>query len=233
MVAVIPAFGRYNLLRQTIKRLPIQSVVIGHESRVEQICKETGAYFVPYPNTRLGEKWNAGFTAARQLKPDSVLFIGSSDWVSDNWIDECSKHLDEYDMIGKLGCHLLDISYPHYGMRLVNWHGYIDPRRKNETIGIGRVISSRVLDKMNWKPFDHTKDNSMDWQMYQQVLKHRGKIKIMGDEIHSMALSTNLWPNKHQFQEHWKKRIPNSEPILKYKPFLETWFKDSLTLRLK
>jgi hypothetical protein len=233
MVAVIPAFGRYTLLKQTISRLPIQSVVIGHESAVEQICEETGALFVYHPNTTLGEKWNAGFLIAKHLKPDSVLFIGSSDWVSSNWVDECSKYLGEYDMIGKLGCYLLDISHPQYAYRLINWHGYGKGRRENEPIGIGRVISSRVLDQMGWKPFDSTKDNSMDWQMYEKVLKYGGKIKLMGDEVHSMALSTNLWPNKHQFQDHWKNRIPHSEIIPDYKKFLNEWFPDALTLRLK
>jgi hypothetical protein len=230
MIAVIPAFNRFSLLRQTIKRLKIQSIVIGHQPEVEQICEETGSIFVYHSNDYLGAKWNAGFKVAKSIGDDSVLFLGSSDWLCDNWIDVCSQYLEDFDMIGKPDCHLLDIN-TKTGMRLVHWPGYLKGPRSQEPIGIGRVISARILDKFKWTPFDSHMNNSMDWQMYQRVLRNRGKIKLLTTDIHSMAISTNLWPNKHQFKEHWNNQL-RSKKMYDVKGFLKQWFPDALTLKL-
>lgn len=234
-VAVIPCFGRFQLLEKTVERLynvnGISKVVlIGHEYKTKQIADRTGSHYVDHANLPLGRKWNAGFLAAKSFNPDAVLFVGSSDWISKDWMQTALKYLPEYDMIGKLGCHLLDVN-TEKGKRLVEWTGYGKGVRESEPIGIGRVISARVLNKINWKPFEDHKDNSMDWFMYERVLNQSGKIKIMNEPVYSMAISTNLWHNKHMFEEHWKNKLPskkyNAEDM---RQFLETNFKEALTL---
>lgn len=228
VIAVVPCFGRFPLLRLSVERLikknRVKVLLVGHEPEVEKIAKETNSYFLHYPNTKLGEKWNAGFQYARQFKPDAVLFVGSSDWLSDNWVDVSVNQLGNYDMVGTLGCHLLDIRYPNK-KRLVYWPGYGEGERENEPIGIGRLISARALDKMDWQPFDSHKDNSMDWQMWQKVLRH-GKVKIMDDnQIKSMAISTNKWPNKHRFEEHWVGPLKSIR--MEPEPFISKYFPES------
>jgi hypothetical protein len=112
-------------------------------------------------------------------------------------------------MVGTLGCYLLDIKYPNR-KRLLYWPGYGEGPRKDEPIGIGRLISANALNRMDWTPFDSDKDNSMDWQMWQKVLLN-GKVKVIeGDQIKSMALSTNKWENKHSFEQHWR---ATTEPL--------------------
>jgi len=49
--------------------------------------------------------------------------------------------------------------------------------------------------------------------MYDAVLKHSGKVKIMTEDVYAMAISTDHWPNKHNFQEHWKNRLPSKRII--------------------
>ncbi len=213
-VAVIPCFGRFPLVEVNVKRLyevnKIHKVIlIGHEPNIKKIADQTGSIFVNHKNNPLGRKWNAGFEEARKLNPDAILFVGSSDLISSNWLPTASKYLNDYDLIGTLGCHLLDIHTVN-GRRLVHWPGYGHGVRAEEPIGIGRVISSRVLDKINWKPFDDTRDNSMDWFMYDAVLKHSGKVKIMTEDVYAMAISTNAWSNKHQFESHWGGMLPST-----------------------
>lgn len=234
-VAVIPCLGRYQLLEKTVERLYnvngiTKVILVGHEPMIKKIADQSGSIFVNHRNEPLGRKWNAGFETAKLLSPDAVLFVGSSDWISEDWMPEALKYLPDYDLIGRLDCYLLDI-HTLNGKRLVHWPGYGHGVRAEEPIGIGRVISARVLDKINWRPFDDTRDNSMDWFMYDAVLKHSGKVKIMDNNTKSMAISTNLWPNKHMFQEHWKNRLP-SEKILnpELEKFLEKNFREALTL---
>lgn len=215
VVAVIPCFGRFPLLRVTVDRLykvngVHKVVLVGHEHNVIEIAKQTGSKFVHHENKPLGRKWNAGFKAAKELNPDAVLFVGSSDWISANWLPKSLKYLNEYEMIGRLDCHLLDID-TNTGKRLVYWPGYGKGLREEEPIGIGRVISARILDKIGWEPFDPLKDNSMDWQMWHAVLQNGGKVKLMNDDTKSLSISTNKWENKHNFSEHWNGKLPSQK----------------------
>lgn len=229
-VAVIPCFGRFKLLEKTVDRLYkvnkiTKVILVGHEPQVRRIADLSNSIFVNHKNSPLGRKWNAGFQAAKIYGSDAVLFVGSSDWISENWLSEALKHLPEYDLIGRLDCYLLDIN-THTGKRLVHWPGYGHGVRSEEPIGIGRVISARVLNKIDWRPFDDTRDNSMDWFMYDAVLKHSGKVKLMDNDTFSMAISTNAWPNKHKFEEHWNNRLP-SKRIAEVNEFIRSNFPEA------
>jgi hypothetical protein len=193
VAAIIPVKGRLPLLKHTITRLKQKNgvnhvICVGSEDERE-VCEQAGAIFIIHENYPLGKKWNAGFMKAKELKPDVCLFVGSSDWISDNWIEYCSKYMSSYDMVGKPDFKLLD-----YGkqFRMCDWKGYTDPRRKGEPIGIGRMISSRILDLMNWQPMNPNLDSSLDYSMWQKVLQVGGRVKLLEtDEIHSLSLSTD------------------------------------------
>jgi len=211
IVAVMPVHGRLPLLQQTIRRLydknGVYKVICVGSDVEKRLCEKEGAEFILHENKPLGKKWNAGFQAAKKYNPDGCLFVGSSDWVSDNWISYCSSYLSEYDMIGKPDFYLLD-----YGntIRCCHWAGYTDTRRANEPIGIGRILSARILDKMSWCPMQDKLDSSLDWSMFQKVLSMNGKVKmITNDEIKSLSLSTNKWENKHKFEDHYRGKLPS------------------------
>jgi hypothetical protein len=207
IVAAIPVLGRHPLLKYTIKRLltkcGVSEVVCVGEEEDRSTCEEYGAKFTHQANYPLGAKWNRAFQEAKSLDPDAILFVGSSDWISDDWCKTLYPYLEDHYMVGKLGCHLLDIGQSY---RLLYWPGYrygsrrFDPRRNDEPIGIGRLLSREFLKKIDYKPFDDHQDNSLDWEMY---LKSKDKTKIATDDVHSMAISTNLWDNKHKFNDHW------------------------------
>lgn len=241
IVAVIPVLGRLPLLKHTITRLLKKcsvDVVIcigGPEER--HTCQQAGAIYFEYKNHPLGDKWNFGFQKARECNPFAVLFVGSSDWVTDNWVETCRPYLRDNGMVGKAGCHFLDIRRKSE-RRLVHWAGYstggrlMDDRikRKDEPIGGGRMIASRVLDKINWTPFESKKDNSLDWHMYNKTLEVGEKVKIIDDEnIHIMGISTDAWQNKHQFEEHWRNHMP-SQKIHNADEFLTKHFPEALNI---
>lgn len=238
IIAVIPCFGRFSLLRFNVNRLYsvngiYKVILVGHEQEVQKIADETNSIFVHQENKPLGLKWQVGFKEAKKLNPHAVLFVGSSDLISKDWLKESYKYLKDFDMVGKLGCHFMDIN-TQSGKRLVFWPGYKVGVRSKETIGIGRLISARILDKMNWEPFDVNKNYSMDGQMQAQVLRHEGKIKIMEDDVQAISISTNLWTNLHQFEQHWNNLLP-SEKIIgeQMTNFLETYFPDIKNLNIQ
>ena len=212
-VAVIPVKGRLPLLKYTIRRLLHKNnchavICVGDSFEEKELCESEGAIFVEHENSPLGKKWNAGFLKAKELEPDAVLFVGSSDWVSDNWLSYCSKFINAgIDMVGKPDFYLLDISDV---LRFCHWKGYTDKRRKDEPIGIGRVLSAKILDKMNWKPIADDLENSIDFSMYNRILALGGKVaNIKTDEIKSLSISTDKWPNKHKFNDHYSNKLPS------------------------
>lgn len=213
IVAVIPVHGRLPLLKLTIKRLyernkVMKVICIGSEAE-RATCEAVGAEFIVHDNNPLGKKWNAGFMAAKKYSPDGCLFVGSSDWISDNWLDYISIYMRDYDLVGKPDFNLLD--YGHI-KRACHWAGYNDFRRANEPIGIGRVLSRRILDAIGWKPMDDKLESSLDWSMYNKIIQSGGKIKLLNTtQIQSLSLSTHSWINKHKFEDHWKGKMPSKK----------------------
>jgi hypothetical protein len=209
IIAVIPVFGRRELLKHTIERLYKKNgiykvICVGHDALDQSVCLNADAEWIHHKNKPLGAKWNAGFQAAEKYNPDGCLFVGSSDWVSDNWLSEMTPHLKYFDLIGTPGCHFLHIDED---LKLCFWPGY-KGRREGESIGIGRLISSKLLRKIQWKPFNSMLDNSLDFSMIENCTKVSGKIHLVDSQkIMSVSISTGRWSNKHNFLDHYEGRL--------------------------
>ncbi len=214
IVVPIPVHGRLLLLAITIRRLyevnGVHKVVcVGDDPKARRICEDLGAEWVECDNRKLGRKWNAGFKACQKYDPDGVLFAGSSDWISENYLPDAIPYLDKYAMIGKLGCHFADVASS--GIRVVRWDGYGEGQRAKEPIGIGRLLSKSILDKIGWKPFEDHLNSSLDWSMYCKVVNNDGRIGLFeSDEYRFLSISTDKWPNKHIFEDHWSGKIPST-----------------------
>jgi len=205
VTAPIPVFGRFPLVRLTISRLKRQGVipiVMGHEREAEEIAKEMDIEFIHIDNHPLGNKWNAGFAASRYYKADAVMFMGSSDWCSDDYVESIKLHIKDFGMLGMLGCHFADVSDD---IRLVHWKGYGPGQRYQEPIGIGRVLRADFLNEINWRPFDPRLNAGLDWSMWLKANKANQDIGILPDDgqIKLLSISTNKWINKHKFTDHW------------------------------
>jgi hypothetical protein len=205
LTAPIPVFGRFPLVRLTISRLLKQGVtpiILGHENEAKEIAKEFNVEFILIDNDPLGDKWNAGFAASRYYKADAVMFMGSSDWCSDDYVESIKLHINDFGMLGMLACHFADVADQ---IRLVHWKGYSQGKRYQEPIGIGRVLRADFLDKINWMPFDPQLNSGLDWSMWLNALKTSQEIGILPDngQINLLSISTNKWNNKHKFSDHW------------------------------
>lgn len=216
--AVIPVKGRIPLLIHTISRLfnknGVDAVVCVGDDELDRVaCESAGAIWVQHDNYPLGAKWNAGFVKAAELGTEAFLFVGSSDWLSDNWLDKMLPHLEEYDMVGKPDFYMLDIDTKFNKYRACHWKGYTDAERKGEPIGIGRLIRRSALEKVNFEPFDRKLDRSMDRSMYQNLLSKGCTVKSISDnsETKSLSISCDRWRNKHNFEAHYSNILPSDK----------------------
>jgi len=227
-VAVIPVRGRLPLLRHTIKQaLKVTDKVVCICDHAYEIPFCEGAVCTVLSRVPLGRKWNAGFQFARQFDPDYVLYIGSSDWVSDNWVDTLLPYAEQYEIVGVPKFHLLHLHYdvifdsiekleyfrrrsgPHEVQVEFNnwqagkWGGY-GGERHDEPIGIGRILNRDYLKRVDFKPFDDKARKSMD---YQQFMKAKSACLVDRDDIRCLSLSTNLWSNFHNFERDATERL--------------------------
>lgn len=211
VVACIPVLGRLPLLEQTIKRLYRKNdvykvICVGHGNEERNVCEDAGAVWVQHRNRPLGDKWNAGFIEAKQFNPDACLYVGSSDFVSYNWIDRMAPFVRQHHLVGVPGMFLVDVANE---IRLCYWPGY-DPKVRNESIGIGRMLSGELLDSIGWAPFKPFLEKSLDRSMIETcATKHVKEFILHTQEIRALSISTNQWPNKHRFEQHWSGDLPS------------------------
>jgi len=221
--AVIPVFGRQLLLPYTIGRLYNKNKVdhvicVGSEAE-RAVCEKAGAQYMIAPNV-LGLKWNNGFEEAGKQGAEVILFVGSSDWLSDNWLD-LLPYMETYDMIGKLDFNM--VHFTQGRILLCNWPGYpLGNSRHGEAIGIGRILRAEVLKKFNWRPFRDNANESMDYQMLQSVKNNGGKLHTITEDVQSLSISTDLWVNKHRFFDKDTKPMPEG------KDWVIKWFPEAL-----
>jgi len=209
VIAVLPCKGREPLLKLTVQRLLKQCVAVivaGHTESERRSCQ--GVDFVTCsPDMALGEKWQVCIDIAMSRNPDAILIMGSSDMVSDNWIPELYKHIEDgYAMAGASGIHFLDVRLFNK-LTLCHWKGY-NNYRKGEPIGTGRLISAQALRLMGGIAFDRHINNSLDYSTMQKLNNISGKwgkklVKTidytLDCEVKCLSISTYQWENKHNF----------------------------------
>lgn len=227
VIACMPVKGRIPLIKHTISRLVKANkcfkVICTADTKEEQrAIIDSGGEFVYHDNAYLGQKWNAAFKRASVYNPDACLFVGSSDWITDNWIDVMLPYLSTHDMVGKPDFNMLHIN--HNGrLNMARWGGYGPQSPRNgEPIGIGRMISAPMLKKINYEPFRNDLNSSLDYSMFQKIQAVGGRIKTATDETtQSLSLSCDLWPNKHIFL---RESIYYTSSVIKNeKQWLQKW----------
>jgi hypothetical protein len=228
-LAVIPVHGRLPLLKVTIQRLYDKNKVdhvicVGETEDEKTICLKSGAEFITHKNKPLGRKWNAGFLKAKEYNPDAVVYVGSSDWLSDNWIPVLFPLVEKYELIGKKDYNMLHISND---FKLGHWKQYpLGSGREDEPIGIGRLLSNRFLNIVDWQPFDDYLNKSMDYSMMFK-LRNKGTCYIYNSpEIQSLSISCDKWSNMHTSDLQQPNVIKFSHPEM----WLKIWFPEALKI---
>lgn len=236
--AIIPVKGREPLLYHTVKRLTRQGIIticVGHTHSEKLVCETAGAEFITVREglITLGGKWQYALDHARDHSPDAVLYMGSSDWVSDNWCEVLYKDIQSgYAMSGTKGIYFLDIQ-PENKKEMIWWGGYLK-ERSEEPIGTGRLFSGKALDMMDWQLFDITKQSSID---FCQMVSLEGIRPQWGEklvsynaslDIGALSISTYRWRNKHDFKR--ERKYPTARVIDNPDIIIEKYFPEALNL---
>lgn len=122
----------------------------------ERSCYEFGAIPVSTPNLPLSNKANALTLESRKYEFDYLMKLGSDDVLSPNFVSSTLEHADGGYGWGWADCYF----WGPIEKRLYYWPGY--GKRRQESIGAGRVVRRDVLEMLNWQTHEFGLSRNLD-----------------------------------------------------------------------
>lgn len=198
-------------LQERFNPVEIICCVAGSEEFTSRYMVEayTDFFYVEAPNHPLGRKMNAALGLARKLSPDFCLMVGSDDIIGESlmetYLHHCARGVD-YTYL--LDCYFFDT----VTKKGLYWGGYRANFNKGYPLGMGRMISARMLNLLNWVCWPDGYDKVLDTGFDKQVKAlqgYRGGIRMQGINLKDSNLfaldiksSTNMtpfapWDNTH------------------------------------
>lgn len=154
----------------------------GNSSR--DLCEKYGFNYLEYNNLPLSDKWEFGLKNSREFDPDAVIIVGSDDFLSISLFQCYANLLNEgYLFVGISDACFLDLDNPD---KILYWKGYGGlngnrgmPWRLNETLGMGRMYSSLLLE---W----------IDYSLWRDRHINKGLDGVAKDRIFKLGMLTVL-----------------------------------------
>lgn len=197
VVCVMAIHERTSITVESIKMLqqqtvPMDIVLVGSHAIDREVAEETGCFFyVKHYNKPLGAKHQAGVDIARDLGADVLMTSGSDTWITPNWLELALPHLEKFGAVGKsqwyamhLQSNRLEIISRQYGSH-----------RIHEPVGVGRLISRKVLDKVDWQIYPPTQNRGLDGAVRRKLQKANCSPGILNHIRDIMTLGVKgPWP---------------------------------------
>lgn len=164
-------------LQTEFKNIKFIVIVAGSEGDVSrQNVNEQGFQYIEISNDPLATKFNATTTAAQYYNPDYVLCLGSDDIIHPSLMREYIKCMQQgYDFIGIQDMYFWDT----VSKKCLYWAGYRDSRRLGHSAGAGRLISRRLMNEWNWKPWENKHSKVLDNSMQEKLRTTKRSEKLI------------------------------------------------------
>lgn len=196
----------FELYARGIKELKpnveLQVFIVGSEGhKSKQMVGGHGFRYFEYSNTNLSHKHNYACKQARGWKADYCLFLGSDDVISQSTYDFLESEMKKgTDFIGFTDFYFYDLQ----SQKTAYWGGYRDARR-GHTVGAGRLVSRRLMDKWRWEPFESKHKNVLDDSMQQKLRSEKYSktiTSLKSNNLHAIDIKSpvnmtpfQLWDN--------------------------------------
>ncbi|GAX60134.1 glycosyltransferases [Candidatus Scalindua japonica] len=185
LIILTTLWKRHHIFKSFINRskelkknnnFDIEIVAVGSEGDItKEICETNCIHYLEFKNNPLGKKWNYGLNACKKMKPDYVMILGSDDLISNNLLEAYLPYCQKgYDFLGVMDAYFFDT----VSNQCIYWSGYTN-HRVEESIGAGRLLSHKLLDKSNWKIWDDNLNNCLDRSMMTLINKNIQKKEII------------------------------------------------------
>jgi len=163
-------FDYYSKLKEELKdEIELILIAVGSEGSISKDIAESNDFaYSECPNNPISQKHNETYKQARRFNPDACIKVDSDTVITIEIFRYYNMLInEEYDYSG-----LIDV-YFLFKNNLAYWGGY-KGRREEETVGVGRFLSSNLLNKINWSILGDAKTNNFfDSEMTRLINKQR------------------------------------------------------------
>lgn len=196
MTVILPTHERIPITTVNIRLLLAQGfevVVVVSTPEELRYYSTLDVYVVIVPNSPLGRKFQAGVDFARHLNPDGIVILGSDDLLSVKFSKQFAIKRDLVVTSTRYGVYEQLISE---GVKVAigfkQWyvwsgaHLYHFEYLASQPLGGGRVYPRILLEALDWKLFDPTRNRLLDDYAYDKIKNSYGQRMI--NEPHILAV---------------------------------------------
>lgn len=194
---VFELFAKSILILKKTSDIDIEVIISGSEGKKSKsMVEKYGFTYIEIPNDPLAEKVNAPVIYAQRLNVSHILCVGSDDLITPELLKQYIVYMKEgYDYIGVTDFYFYDL----ITKKSLYWGGYREKFRQGHTCGAGRILSSRLLNLWDWKPWENRHNKILDNSIQEKLKKTPHSIKTFSlKENNLFALdvksSTNMTP---------------------------------------
>ena len=164
-------------------------------------AKSYDIHHIDQKNNPVNEKFNTACKYAETLGVDYVMVLGSDDLVT---TDTMRKYLeameDGVDVIGVNSVYFYATQGDHRGTLLF--------LQRKAILGVGRMVSRYVMDKVEWRPWNVRKDWALDAMMWKNISPHIREMVVFDD---GMIVDCKSRHTMNKF-ELWMRKINDPLP---------------------
>ena len=140
-------------------------VLVDSEGHNQESTIKYGFQYYEYQNHPLSNKFNYAISKFKNLDVDAVLIMGTDNFIDYSMFAEYIKTIrNGYDLVGALDSYI----YDSLTDSTVYFGGY-NNHRIGETLGAGRVLSKKVLTKLNYSPWKDGLSRNLDGSMWEKL----------------------------------------------------------------
>lgn len=194
IVILTAVWKRHDLFKIFLKGIERVKQNTKHEIILVTIGSEKKKFspnHIETSNFPLSNKWQTGIEEVRELNPDYVLMLGSDDFICSNLLDVYTSEMEKgTELIGLIDCYFLDSRID----KLSYWVGYRNHRR-GESIGMARMLSKGLLNKLDWKVWTIQANKGLDSIMMKKLRSLKVSEKMFNcknKNIMALDVKTNI-----------------------------------------
>jgi hypothetical protein len=169
-----------------------------------EVCWKYGINHVIVPNKPITHKFNRACSIAGSMGSDFVIITGSDNLLSTSTLKNIMVQMEKgYDLIGVSDIYFYATDDAHKGT--------LTKLESTKMLGVAKCISSKVMDKVDWRPWNIPKNIGMDWVATQNIRPHVETESTLKDQF---VFDLKSKQNINKF--HWfpKRQIPCDNRIL-------------------
>jgi hypothetical protein len=137
------------------------NVVVDSEKSNFNVFKNTNFIYLEHNNLPLSNKWNFGLSYCKNLNFDYLLIMGSDDILTSHILKQYKIFINNsIDFMGITDMYIYDL----LKKKFYYWNGYTGARL-NDTIGLGRCISKKIIQELDYKLWTDGLNKGLDGSM--------------------------------------------------------------------